>query len=94
MFEALIFWYRNHRGEQGYRRVRPISIRFGASAWHTEPQWLMLGDELADDDTVIKQREYAMRDMQSFVGSSTVNCESRLMPLPQNFRRDLDGQGK
>lgn len=60
----LLFWYRNYKGEEGYRRVRPLRIRFGTSEWHQEPQWLMLAYDLEND----KEREFAMRDMKNFVG--------------------------
>lgn len=66
--QAITFWYRNYKGEEGYRRVRPISIRFGTSEWHKEPQWLMLADDLVNN----KQREFAMRGIQSVVGAPTV----------------------
>lgn len=33
--------YNNWRAERGQRDVVPISIRFGSSKWHPEPQWLM-----------------------------------------------------
>lgn len=64
----LIFHYRNFRGEAAYRRVRPLRIRFGTSEWHTEPQWLMLAYDLEND----KEREFAMRDMKSFVGNRDI----------------------
>lgn len=66
----LIFWYRNYKGEEGYRRVRPLRIRFGSSEWHPEPQWLMLAHDLEND----KEREFAMRDMSAFVGNRAVEC--------------------
>lgn len=65
MSEAIIFWYRNYKGEEGYRRVLPISIRYGTSQWHPEKQWLMLADDLENN----KQREFAMRDISGMVGS-------------------------
>jgi hypothetical protein len=65
----LIFWYRNYKGEEAYRRVRPLSIRFGTSEWHPEPQWLMLADDLENEKT----REFAMRDMSGFVGRSELH---------------------
>ena len=68
MSEAITFWYRNYAGEEGYRRVKPVSIRFGTSEWHKEPQWLMLADDLVNE----KRREFAMRDVQSVVGTPTV----------------------
>lgn len=64
----LIFWYKNHRGEEGYRRVRPISIRYGASEWHTEPQWLMRAHDLEKE----AEREFAMADMRNTVGNSVL----------------------
>lgn len=68
--DPITFWYRNYRGEEGYRRVRPISIRFGSSEWHKEPQWLMLADDLEND----KRREFAMKDIQSVVGEAVIGC--------------------
>lgn len=61
---GMVFWYRNYKGEEGYRRVRPISIRFGTSEWHKEPQWLMLADDLENR----KRREFAMKDISSVIG--------------------------
>lgn len=67
----IIFWYKNHRGKEEYRRVRPISIRFGSSEWHTEPQWLMLADDLEYN----KRREFAMRDMRNTVGPTLLHIQ-------------------
>ena len=66
--KAIVFWYRNYKGEEGYRRVIPISMRFGTSEWHKEPQWLLL----ADDTVNGKQREFAMRDISSVVGKPEI----------------------
>lgn len=68
--EPIVFWYRNYKGEEGYRRVRPISIRFGTSEWHKEPQWLMLADDLVNN----KQREFAMIGISSIVGNPVIPC--------------------
>lgn len=62
---AIVFWYRNYKGEEGYRRATPLSIRFGTSEWHKEPQWLMLGYDMENN----KQREFAMRSMSGVVGN-------------------------
>lgn len=35
--QAITFWYRNYKGEECYRRVRPVSLRYGTSEWHKEP---------------------------------------------------------
>lgn len=66
----LIFWYRNYKGEEGMRRVRPLGIRHGSSEWHKEPQWLMRAYDLENH----KEREFAMRDMSGFVGPTAVAC--------------------
>lgn len=66
--QAITFWYRNYKGEEGYRRVKPISIRYGTSDWHKEPQWLLLADDLENN----KRREFAMRDMSGVVGKPTI----------------------
>jgi hypothetical protein len=64
----LIFWYRNYKGAEGMRRVRPLRIRFGSSEWHPEDQWLMLAYDLENN----KEREFAMRDMSGFVGNRDI----------------------
>lgn len=64
----LIFWYRNYKGKEAMRRVRPLRIRYGSSEWHREPQWLMLAHDMEND----KEREFAMRDMSGFVGSRDI----------------------
>lgn len=73
----LVFWYRNYKGEESYRRVRPLRIRYGTSEWHKEPQWLMLAYDLEND----KEREFAMRDMSAFVGNRDI--ELGLVVPPQ-----------
>ncbi len=35
------FTYTNHRYETSVRRVQPISVYFGATAFYTKPQWLL-----------------------------------------------------
>lgn len=69
MSKELIFWYCNYRGEEGYRRVRPLGIRYGVNKWHKEPQWLLLAIDLEKD----AEREFAMKDIRSFVGDSEMS---------------------
>jgi hypothetical protein len=38
---VVTFLYRNHRGEVAWRRIIPIRIWFGCTAWHREAQWLL-----------------------------------------------------
>jgi predicted DNA-binding transcriptional regulator YafY len=60
MTEPLIFQYKNYRGEVTTRIVTPISVRFGLTEWHPEPQWLLL----AFDHEKQAEREFAMKDMR------------------------------
>jgi len=83
MSSEIIFWYKNYKGEEGYRRVTPISIRFGSSEWHKQPQWLMLGrDEEKEAD-----REFAMADMKNFVGNTVVHFSRHQPRTPQDPER-------
>lgn len=68
MNEPLTFWYKNYRGESGFRQAIPISLRFGSSKWHPESQWLLLG---LDTDKQ-EEREYALRDMSGVVGFPSI----------------------
>lgn len=63
---AYVFFYRNHRGEESLRRVVPISIRFGASQWHPQDQWLMKAFDLEKRE----DREFAMKDILRVEGYS------------------------
>lgn len=77
---AIVFWYRNYRGEEGYRRVRPLSIRYGSSEWHKEEQWLMLGYDTENN----KQREFAMKDMSGVIGRPTIAIDPGWCELPSD----------
>lgn len=59
--------YRNHRGEESYRKVRPLRIRFGATEWHPERQWLLEVYDYGRND----RRTFAMRDVIQFDTDST-----------------------
>lgn len=53
------FLYRNHRGEEALRRVRPIRLWFGSTCYHPEPQWLL---EAFDVDRMAT-RSFAMSNI-------------------------------
>lgn len=53
------FEYTNYKGETAWRHVEPIEIRFGATEWHKEPQWLLKALDL--DKKAI--REFALKDI-------------------------------
>lgn len=38
--------YVNHRGERAIRTIEPITIFWGSSEWHPEPQWLILAYDI------------------------------------------------
>lgn len=46
MESAVVFVYVNHRGEARERRVAPIKIWYGTTAWHPSPQWFLRGTDL------------------------------------------------
>jgi hypothetical protein len=53
------FTYTNWRGKVAQRRVIPISIWYGATSWHPEPQWLLR----AVDIDKWEQRDFALKDI-------------------------------
>lgn len=55
----LEFNYVNYKGEASYRRVQFERVRFGASLWHQEPQWLLQAFDLDKKES----REFALKDM-------------------------------
>lgn len=57
---SIRFTYTNWRGITAVRTIRPISVWFGSTEWHPEPQWLMHGIDLGRDEL----RDFAMRDMK------------------------------
>jgi hypothetical protein len=48
--------YINHKENLSLRRIRPIRIWFGSTAWHPEPQWFL---EVFDLDKM-ETRDFAM----------------------------------
>jgi predicted DNA-binding transcriptional regulator YafY len=58
------FRYRNYAGVEGPRIARPISLRYGTSEWHREPQWLMLAYDVHKEEN----REFALKDMKEVQG--------------------------
>jgi hypothetical protein len=67
--EAVVFWYQNYEGKEGYRRAVPISMRFGTSEWHKKPQWLLL----AFDEDKKANREFAVADMRDVIGQQILH---------------------
>jgi hypothetical protein len=65
---TLSFAYINYRCETSDRRVRPLSIRFGTSHGHKQPQWLMTALDLDKNEL----REFAMEEMYEVDGDMPI----------------------
>lgn len=59
---AVTFTYKNYRGETSVRLVRPIMVSFGATGFHTEPQWLLHGWDMNKE----AERTFAMKDIKGW----------------------------
>lgn len=57
----LRFTYRNWRGEIRERHALPLTVWFGSTDYHPDPQWLMAAVDLERPDG--QTRDFAMRDM-------------------------------
>jgi len=57
LFEIL---YTNYRGEKDWRCIQPVRVWFGATEWHSEPQWLLDAVDKARD----VERSFAMKDIE------------------------------
>ncbi|MEO1989664.1 MAG: hypothetical protein ABGX47_23900 [Martelella sp.] len=53
--------YTNWRGETAIRRLRPIGVKFMATEWHREPQWIL---EAFDYDRQ-EMRGFALKDFRT-----------------------------
>lgn len=60
--QVLEFGYINYRGEYDVRRVIPWHIWFGATEYHTTPQWFMRAMDLDKGD----YRDFALTDIKHF----------------------------
>jgi hypothetical protein len=43
---VVVIDYTNWRHERRKRTIKPVSIRFGATVWHKEPQWLLAATDV------------------------------------------------
>lgn len=64
--------YRNYRGEVSDRTIMPISVRYGATEWHPEPQWLLR----AWDVDKGAEREFALSDFVDAGDSEPASTEA------------------
>lgn len=61
--------YTNYRGETGIRRIIPIEIRFIATQWHPEAQWVMEAYDVEKGG----QRSFAIKDILDWNVSAHTN---------------------
>jgi hypothetical protein len=59
---AYTFTYTNWRGRTARRRVRVLDIIWGATDWHTDPQWLLRAIDL-DEPPGNAERAFAMANI-------------------------------
>jgi predicted DNA-binding transcriptional regulator YafY len=81
--------YVNWRGERGKRMIHPCSIRFAATEWHPEPQWLLSAWDVAKK----APRDFAMKDIHAW---TPVGANLRVEPPGPKRRPDerhYDAQG-
>ncbi|MBC2806581.1 hypothetical protein C3Y94_025865 [Rhizobium ruizarguesonis] len=50
--------YTNHRGDTAERILLPISVWFGITDWHPEPQWFLKANDLEKQ----AERDFALKD--------------------------------
>ena len=51
--------YKNYKGDESIRTIRPRNLYFGSNKWHPEPQWLLD----AYDIQKMEMRTFALKDM-------------------------------
>lgn len=54
--------YTNWKGEIGWRNIRPVSITYGTTERHPEPQWLILAFDIDKN----AERYFAMKDIKEW----------------------------
>jgi hypothetical protein len=57
--KQVYIYYKNWRGEEGWRRIRPGKIYFESNEYHPEPQWLLM----ALDCDKFALRSFALKDI-------------------------------
>jgi hypothetical protein len=59
---AIVIDYTNHRGVRALRRILPLRVKFEASAWHPEAQWLLTAIDLVKGEV----RAFALKDVHAW----------------------------
>lgn len=56
--------YTNWQGERRIREIQPVEIKFEATKWHPEPQWILHAIDI--DDPQYQEKGFAMKDIHSW----------------------------
>ena len=59
---AIEILYTNYRGETSRRKIVPSALRFGATEYHPQPQWLLDAYDVGKQ----AERTFAMLDIQEW----------------------------
>lgn len=62
--KKVVVQYTNYRGETSNRRIEVAHVWYGATQWHTEPQWFAM----AWDCDKREYRDFALKDMRPVDG--------------------------
>lgn len=61
--KPLTFYYKNWRGEYGYRTVKEPTMWFGSTEFHKEEQWMIKAYDVEKDAI----RDFAVNDIIEFI---------------------------
>jgi predicted DNA-binding transcriptional regulator YafY len=56
------FLYTNYRDEARIRHVLPLTVWYGSTQWHPEPQWLLKALDMENQE----ERDFALRHIQGW----------------------------
>lgn len=88
--ERITASYTNWRGETEDRSITPMEIRFDATEWHPEPQWLLK----AWDDDRQAWRDFALKDFNFRTDLSAAKVAAAYEDMATYWqRRGDDGHG-
>lgn len=55
--------YTNYLGERRTRKIRPVSLWYGTTKWHKEPQWLLTAFDLECANR--RTKDFAVKDIHA-----------------------------
>lgn len=73
--------YTNYKGERGLRLVEPVSIYFGSTEFHQEPQWLLRATDVMRGVS----RDFAMKSVHSWGQAAAIG----VTPVPLSIEEQL-----